>query len=156
MPKLTWTVRACRGDGQVLDDAVGYTLLKFRWIGEMDLSFVMHALRRAWWVVATGVFLGALLGVALPSLSAEQFESKGSLVISPPERSNVPVTSNLDRYIAGQIAVLTSDSFLDGVAAILADGTTPAQLVAAVVIAQVPDTDIATVTSSAPTSDQAT
>jgi capsular polysaccharide biosynthesis protein len=114
----------------------------------MDLSFTLHAIRRYWWAVVVGLTLGLAAGQLVPVLSAATYESQAILFISPPERANSAVTSDLDRYIAGQIGVLTSDAFAAQVAERLGAGVTANDVESTITVIQRPQTNVVTIGGS--------
>jgi receptor protein-tyrosine kinase len=120
----------------------------------MELSFVISALRRRFWVVTLLALLGSLPGLTADPPTSNVFESKAILLVQPPTRATVNFFStDPDRYVTSQMSVLTSDSLAAEVAqrvsAQLGETVTAADLAGMVEIEQQPETDIVEVTTEA-------
>ncbi|MEP7202472.1 MAG: hypothetical protein ABI894_07680, partial [Ilumatobacteraceae bacterium] len=111
----------------------------------MELSFIINALRRFWWVVVVCVVLFALAGVTIANQLVGKYESKAVLLIAPPTGAAVPSSQSPDRYIAGQLSVFASDAFASSVATELNDGSTVLSIHEAVRVEQSPSTDVVTI-----------
>lgn len=111
----------------------------------MELSFIFNAIRRFWWVVVACVALFAGAALAVTNKLVGEYESKAVLLIAPPTGMVVPSSDSPDRYIAGQLSVLASDSFAGSVAAQLNDGATVLSIHQALVVEQSPSTDVVTI-----------
>ncbi len=114
----------------------------------MELSFILHALRRFWWVVVVCVLLFGGTALVLANGLVGMYESKAVLLIAPPTGTQVPSSGSPDRYIAGQLSVLASDAFASSVAAELNDGATVLSIHQALTVTQSPSTDVVTITVS--------
>jgi len=107
----------------------------------LELSFVLSALRRRFWVVSLFAFLGALPGLLTEAPVSTDYRSVGKLVIQQPTRGNTNFfTSDPDRYVIGQLSELESAGLVQEVADV--NGLTPAQVREAVEIEQEPQTDV--------------
>ncbi|MCP3988514.1 MAG: hypothetical protein GY724_05555 [Actinomycetia bacterium] len=120
----------------------------------MELSFVISALRRRFWVVTLLALLGSLPGLTADPPTSSEFESTAILLVQPPTRATVNFFStNPDRYVTSQISVLTSQSLAADVAnragAQLGEPLTAADLSTLVEIEHIPETDIVEVTTKA-------
>ncbi len=90
----------------------------------MELSFVISALKRYWWLFIGAVLLGTLSGAELRGETQTSYESKALLSIAPPSVSPSTAESSSDRYVAGQLLVLSSESSAAAVAEAIGDGAT--------------------------------
>ncbi len=82
----------------------------------MELSFVLSALRRRFWVVSLFAFLGALPGILSDPPVSNDYESVAKLSIQQPSQGNVTFFQvDPDRYLVGQISELQSVSLLQSV-----------------------------------------
>ena len=122
----------------------------------MEISFVIAAMLRFWWLVAICVALGTV-PLLLAADGSSSYESTAALLVSPPSESRVQVnfTNDPDRYVIGEMAVLESATIADAVAERL-DGAGGAggaggSLADAVQVEHRPETDIVTVTATAST-----
>lgn len=116
----------------------------------MELSFVLNAIKRYWWVVVACVVFGMLAGQTFQRTSKSGYESTAVLLIAEPTASiSDSFDAGGDRYVLGQLSVLGSESLADRVATTLADGLTAQQLQEMVAITQVPGTDIIEITVTA-------
>jgi Mrp family chromosome partitioning ATPase len=122
----------------------------------VELTFVLTALRRRWWVIVGGVVLGLLLGLRLSPPAEGLYRSDAVLLISPPTMvgGNVFV-GNPDRYVAGQLSVLTSVSLASAVAESVGDGATAAGMLGSTTVSQQPDSDVVVIESTADTPERA-
>ena len=111
----------------------------------MELSFIIKALRRFWWVVVACVVLFAGAALAVTNQLEGKYESKAVLLIAPPTGTAVPSSGSPDRYIAGQLSVFASDSFAGDIAAALNDGSTVLSIHQALAVEQSPSTDVVTI-----------
>ncbi|MDO8363242.1 MAG: hypothetical protein Q7V88_10135, partial [Actinomycetota bacterium] len=82
----------------------------------MELSFVVSALKRYWWLFVGVVILGTLGGALMRGETQTTYESKALLSIAPPSVSPSTAESSSDRYVTGQLLVLGSESSAAAVA----------------------------------------
>jgi len=120
----------------------------------MELSFVISALRRRFWVVTLLALLGSLPGLLADPPTSSVFESISVLEVRPPTRATVNYfNTDPDRYVTSQMAVLTSDSLASDVAqrasAELGENLGLVEVKRLVEIEQVPETDIVEITTKA-------
>ena len=107
----------------------------------MELSFVLSALRRRFWVVSLFAFLGALPGLLTDPPVSNEYRSVADLVIQQPTQGNVAfLSSDPDRYVISQLSVLESAGLVQEVADL--NGLNPAEVREAIQIEQLPDTDV--------------
>lgn len=116
----------------------------------MEISYILNALRRYWWVVLGGVALGVLGLVALSMRTNDAFESKAVVLVVP-----TGATGNNDRYIASQLSILRSESFAQRVADRMDSGTSLAELKTSVVASQQLLTDVVDIVATSPTARRA-
>jgi Mrp family chromosome partitioning ATPase len=120
----------------------------------MELSFVISALRRRFWVVTLFALLGSLPGLTTDKVASNSWESTAVLNIQPPTRVNVNLFStNPDRYVLGQLSVLESEELAATVADQVSKGSgqtiTPSDLRQIVKINHKPETDVVEITTTA-------
>jgi Mrp family chromosome partitioning ATPase/capsular polysaccharide biosynthesis protein len=120
----------------------------------MELSFVIKALQRRWWIIVLFSLLGAIPGSLAGDSDVIEFRSDAALLVSPPTSSTIFPSGDPDRYVQGQLTVLGSQSLLDEVALIIGDDDT-GQLVRDLKFKQVGDTDVVVVTSTHPSPERA-
>ncbi len=114
----------------------------------MELSFIINALRRYFWLP----LIGALIGLVIPSLlledNVEEYESTAVLLVSPPSESalRVSFSGDPDRFVIGQLSVLQAEGTAERVAAQVGLGLDTDSVAAATVITQVPRTEIVQIT----------
>lgn len=113
----------------------------------MELSFVVSAVKRYWWLVLGGLLLGTVAGLMLRGETESVYESKALLYIAPPSDSPV-ASSSSDRYVAGQMLVLGSQTAAEDVAQIVGDGATAAGVLSTFSVQQAQATDIVELTVS--------
>lgn len=107
----------------------------------MELSFVLSALRRRFWVVSLFAFLGALPGLLTDPPVSNEFRSVADLVIQQPTQGSTSFfTSDPDRYVIGQLSVLESAGLVQEVADL--NGLQPSEVREAITIEQLPETDV--------------
>jgi Mrp family chromosome partitioning ATPase/capsular polysaccharide biosynthesis protein len=119
----------------------------------MELSFVISALRRRFWVVTLFALLGSLPGLTTDQVQSNTFESKAVLNIQAPTRTSLNVfSSDPDRYVQSQLSVLESESLAADVAADVSARTTQpltaADLRTIVEIEHLPETDVVEITTT--------
>lgn len=82
----------------------------------MELSFVLSALRRRFWVVSLFALLGALPGILSDPPVSTDYESIAKLSIQQPSQGNVTFFQvDPDRYLVGQLSELQSVSLRQNV-----------------------------------------
>jgi len=107
----------------------------------LELSFVLSALRRRFWVVSLFAFLGALPGLLTDPPVSNEYRSIADLVIQQPTQGSTSFfTSDADRYVIGQLSVLESAGLVSQVAQV--NGLEPADVREAITIEQLPETDV--------------
>lgn len=116
----------------------------------MELSFVVSAVRRYWWLAVGALLLGSAAGVTLRGDSAALYESKALLYIAPPSESPATAGLSSDRYVSGQMLVLGSQTAAAEVSLIVGDGTTADSILDALSVDQVQATDMVELTVSTP------
>jgi polysaccharide biosynthesis transport protein len=122
----------------------------------VELTFVLTALRRRWWVIIIGALLGIALGLRISPPAESFYRSDAVLLISPPTMVGGNVfTGNPDRYVAGQLSVLTSVSLANAVAESVGDGASAAGMLASTTVSQQPDSDVVVIESAADTPERA-
>ncbi len=116
----------------------------------MELSFVLNALRRYWWLVAVVAAAFTAAGVQAAGGAGAQYESVAVLLVSPPSESRVQVTFNNDpdRYVIGQLSVLRSGDLAERVANRVGEGVTLGEIRRSTTIEHEPRTDIVTITAT--------
>ncbi len=112
----------------------------------MELSFVLSALRRRFWIVSLFALLGALPGLLTDPPVSNEYRSVAELVVQQPTQGNVGFfTSDPDRYVVSQLSVLESAALVNEVAQL--NGVTVGEVRRSVDIEQVPDTDVVQITA---------
>lgn len=107
----------------------------------MELSFVLSALRRRFWVVSLFALLGALPGLLTDPPASSDYRSVAELIIQQPTQANSNnFISDPDRYVVGQLSVLNGAALVTEVAQL--NGVPVAVVREAVSIEQVPQTDV--------------
>jgi uncharacterized protein involved in exopolysaccharide biosynthesis len=119
----------------------------------MELSFVVSALRRRFWVVTLFALLGSLPGLMADPEVSSDYESTAQLSVQPPTRATVNIfSSDPDRYVVSQLAVLESVDLAEDVAKRITEQfgeeITVAALGELVEIEQTPESDVVTVTTT--------
>jgi len=89
----------------------------------MELSFVVNAVRRYWWLFIACLVLGGVPGLLLTDESAASYESLGTVLVSPPSESlfQVSFTNDPDRYVVSQLSILRSEALAERVATRVSD-----------------------------------
>ncbi|MEZ5406742.1 MAG: hypothetical protein R2761_01880 [Acidimicrobiales bacterium] len=119
----------------------------------MELSFVISALRRRFWVVTLFALLGSLPGLTSNRADSNVWESTAVLNIQPPTRTGVNIFQvDPDRYVQGQLSVLQSEELASQVAGEVTKASnaeiTPAELRQIVTIEHKPETDVVEITTT--------
>ncbi|MGI9624179.1 MAG: hypothetical protein ACR2PK_15190 [Acidimicrobiales bacterium] len=117
----------------------------------MELSFVIKALQRRWWIVVLFSLLGAIPGAMLDNNSdTVEFESTAVLLVSPPTTAQtINLSGDPDRYVQGQLNVLESSALATEVAIVVGDDPETSDVGQSTDFEQVNDTDIVVITSTA-------
>jgi len=119
----------------------------------MELAFIVSALRRRFWVVLVFFLLGLLPSVLIEPATGDEYRSTADLWIAPSTR----ITNNFnnidnERYVAGQLEVLGSESLSARVAERISsefgENISIAQLNYVVEIEQIPETDVVAITTT--------
>ncbi|MFV2038901.1 MAG: hypothetical protein ACC660_01520 [Acidimicrobiales bacterium] len=113
----------------------------------MELSFIIKALQRRWWIIVLFSLLGAVLGSLVDTNTDASYESVGLLLVSPPSDGTITFLNNPDRYVQGQLTVLASLSLAEQVATAVGDPNADV-VIKKVDFDQVTETDIIAVTST--------
>ena len=116
----------------------------------MELSFVVSAVKRYWWLALGGLLLGSAVGVTLRGDTETLYQSKALLYIAPPSVSPATAGASSDRYVAGQLLVLGSQSAAEAVALLIGDGATAQSILSTLSVVQAQNTDIVELTVSTP------
>ena len=112
----------------------------------MELSFVLSALRRRFWVVSLFALLGALPGLLTDPPISNEYRSAGALIIQQPTLgTRTFFASDADRYVVSQLSVLESAALVTDVAQL--NGVPVADVRQAVTIEQQPGTDVVEITA---------
>ncbi len=92
----------------------------------MELSFVISALRKRFWVVVVLATLGNFLGGFLAPAEGSTFRSSVVLGVTPPASDTTVVlqSNQLERYVATELGVLGSEDLAAAVAARVGGGLT--------------------------------
>ena len=116
----------------------------------MDLSFVVSAVKRYWWLALGGLLIGSAVGVTLRGETETVYQSRALLYIAPPSISPATGGTSSDRYVAGQLLVLGSYSAAEDVAQAAGEGQTADSVLATLSVIQAQNTDIVELTVSTP------
>lgn len=120
----------------------------------MELSFVIKALQRRWWVIVLFSLLGAIPGSLIDTSDDSKFESVALVFVSPPSDGEIVFVNDPDRYVQGQLTVLQSLALAQEVAAAIGDESAAA-VVGNTNFRQITDTDIVALTAKATTPERA-
>lgn len=107
----------------------------------MELTFIANAIRRYYWVVLVAVVVGVLPGL-LHGEEPIRYESRSVVLLTPPVDLAGNTSSAPNRYVNGQISVLTSVSLADTVSEALGDDISTASISNAVRLTHELDTDV--------------
>jgi Mrp family chromosome partitioning ATPase len=118
----------------------------------MDVAFLISAVRRYYWVIALGALLGALPALLLAGRGPDGFESRAVILVAPPTESDLQVSfeGDPDRYVAGQLSVLTSQALAEQAAELLGEGYDRGDVTSAIRIEQAPLTDVVSIIATTP------
>ena len=120
----------------------------------MEISFVISALRRYWWVLVGLVALCGLGAAGLGSTGSAAYESRAQLLVTQPINSGGS-SIDADRYIGSEVQRLKSAATAQQVANDLGGGVNPATIAASVTFEQAIASNVVTVTSTATTAERA-
>ena len=121
----------------------------------MELSFVIKALQRRWWIIVVFSLLGAIPGSLIDTDSEAQFESIALVLVSPPSEGGITFLNDPDRYVQGQLTVMGSLSLAEDVAELIGGDTTAFAVSRDTEFRQITDTDVVQVKVQADTPEQA-
>lgn len=118
----------------------------------MELSFVINAVRRYWWLFIGLLALGAVPGLTMKGESTPMYESLGTILVSPPSASQFQVsfTNDPDRYVISQLSILRSEALAERVAAEVGQGATAAEIAESLTVRHSSKTDIVDVIVATP------
>jgi Mrp family chromosome partitioning ATPase len=110
----------------------------------VELSFLISAVRRYWWLPLATMVLFAFLATQVTGGGVEQYKSRALVSITPPSDAGAAISfnNNSDRYIAGQLSLITSESMADRVATQVGGGASAAAMKRLIVVAQLPASDV--------------
>jgi capsular polysaccharide biosynthesis protein/Mrp family chromosome partitioning ATPase len=118
----------------------------------VELSFVITAIRKRWWLIVAGAILGSMPGLLVQSVPPPTYSSTAVLLISPPTDSFVAAP---DRHVENQVEIITSRATAEEVATRLGGDVTADEVASAVTVTQRVDTDIVAITAEAADRQQA-
>jgi Mrp family chromosome partitioning ATPase len=117
----------------------------------MELSFVINATKRYWWIVAALALLGLLGGTQMTPPAGDQYSSKSVLLVSAPSDSlSGGFREGAERYIQGQLSVIQSANLAQQVADSVGEGLTGPAVSANVAITPIIGTDIIEIVATFP------
>jgi len=116
----------------------------------LELSLVLTALRRRWWLILLCTVVGGLVGSIYAPAGESNYESRTVLLVSPPADSALSAQSDPDRFVIGQLDILRLNTLADEVREAASDEVagpsggqlTTADVAGALTVSQVPKTDI--------------
>lgn len=110
----------------------------------MELSFVIDALKRYFWIVPIFAVLGALPGLVQGRDAEPEYTARAVLLVVPARESRVEISfgGDNDRYISSEIVTMGSTQVAEEVAARLDDGTTADDVTDSTTFVHPPQTDI--------------
>ncbi|MFM2071684.1 MAG: hypothetical protein RLZZ623_1947 [Actinomycetota bacterium] len=116
----------------------------------MELSFVINAVRRYWWLFIGCIILGMVPGLLLSRDTATNYVSGGTILVTPPSESRVQVSFNSDpdRYVVSQLSVLRSEQLAEQVAAQVGKGLTTGDVGGSIQFTHAAKTDIVEITGT--------
>ena len=117
----------------------------------MELSFVVTAVRRYWWITLICIVVGTMAGLNLRGEAVEEYSSTSLILVSAPTASAANTfSSGGDRYVQGELSVLQSTSLAESVATDVGQGLTADDVVELVEISQIISTDVINITVTTP------
>ena len=112
----------------------------------MELSFVLAALRRRFWLVVLLAVVGGAAATSLGGGGTTEYAAVATLLVQPRSSANgVSSSSNPDRFIAGEVALLKGSVIASKVAAKV-PGVDEASLATIVQVEQKSTTDVVNIT----------
>ncbi len=123
----------------------------------MELSFVLNAMKRYWWVVVAFFVLGTVGGMQITAEGVAEYRSKTVILIAAPSDSlQQQFAAGADRYLQGQMKVFQSTTLAEKVAERVGGGLTAEVVSLLTTIEQSTGTDVVEITaaSSDPTQAQ--
>lgn len=106
----------------------------------MELSFVISAIRRRWWLVVIFAVLGALAAREVSKPGIAEYEANAVLLVQPPTGTSIGF-NDPDRYVESQLSALNSTDLAARVASEI-PGETTGSISQAIRIVQRPKTDV--------------
>lgn len=122
---------------------------------DMELSFVVTAVRRYWWVVVLASLVGLVAGRQFDDDGPTLHESTALVLVAEPT-STWSDAAVADRYLLGQLSVFRSSSLASTVADTVGGGLDAGAVMASTEMSQVADTDVISVTAASTDPDEAT
>ncbi|MEZ5248944.1 MAG: hypothetical protein R2713_06945 [Ilumatobacteraceae bacterium] len=117
----------------------------------MELSFVVTAVRRYWWITLICIVVGTMAGLNLRGEAVEEYSSTSLILVSAPTAPAANTfSSGGDRYVQGELSVLQSTSLAESVATDVGQGLTADDVVELVEISQIISTDVINITVTTP------
>ncbi|HNI34139.1 MAG TPA: hypothetical protein PLV93_02005 [Microthrixaceae bacterium] len=113
----------------------------------MEWSFIVVAIRRRIRFVVLCTILGALPGLYSISKSVNSYESVATVAVVAPTTSSA--ANQPDRYVVGQLSVVTSHDTLEKAAKQVGNGVTTGSLAEAITVEQQPSADLLTIKATA-------
>lgn len=112
----------------------------------VELSYLMAAVRRRWWLIGSLAILGGILGLLAGGDKTVAYQARAVLNIQPPQNAlgGTVFISDPDRYVISQLSVLRSEGLAQRVAS-AHPGQTSQSIANAVSIAHEPKSDIVTI-----------
>jgi capsular polysaccharide biosynthesis protein len=107
----------------------------------MELSFIIAALRRYWFIPIVGALLGLVPAYVSSHNATDHYRSTAVLMLRPPDDTQV-FAADPDRYVIGQLGLLKSDDVAEAVADKVGQGATVEDLHEVVSIVQHSATDL--------------
>lgn len=122
----------------------------------MELSFVIKALQRRWWIIVVFSLLGAIPGSLVGDSDVIEYQSDAALLVTAPTSSQTFFSGDPDRYVQGQLTVLESETLSNEVALIIGATQDDAiEIRRNTDFTQVGDTDVVVVSVRAESPEQA-
>ncbi|MEK7424480.1 MAG: hypothetical protein AAB131_11650 [Actinomycetota bacterium] len=114
----------------------------------MELSFIINAVRRYWWLFIACIVVGTIPGFLSSRGDEVAFVSVGTILVTPPSESLVQVSfsNDPDRYVVGQLSVLRSEHLAEQVAAKVGQDLTTGDVGGSIAFTHAPKTDIVDIT----------
>lgn len=108
----------------------------------MELSFVLSALRRRFWIVLLFFLLGALPGLLVDPPAGNEYRSTALIMVREPTQADqfFGNSGDPDRYVLGQLAILESAALVNKVA--VDNNMSVRDVSEAITVEQQPEVDI--------------